>query len=391
MIVAVLLGAGAYAGEDSVADAQDAGAREAQASSGTPHLDFMSFRFSTYLQRGRGYQSQDSIVGTGPGSEAVQIYQPIIMARISQGPSVRHTILMPIDIVSAASADALDAIGHASRENEAGGLDVTTTFNADRPTRYNLHYGFHLEEPFKSGFIGFGVAHEFAERNATLSSSIEFIYDGFDDLQYFGDDNGWKQRVTSNVNIALSQLLSPTTIMSVAYGMTTQSGTLETTYNSLPVETGGRMSERFPSDRLRHAFTARLAQMIPGTRTTLRGSYRFYADTFGLMAHTADVQLYQYLAHNVVLRGTYRFHHQSGVDFFRTSVSNDFGLDLPRTGDSDLARFDAHEVGGGLRIYLGNDYPLTDTSRFIDAMYFRYARSNGMNIDIGTIGYGQTF
>lgn len=392
--LAVIVGSGALSGGSTIAGAQDAppsAESAAEESDDSPSLEWMSFRFSTYLQRGRGYQSQDRTIGTGPGGESVQIYQPIAMARIRQSRSIVHTIVVPIDIVSAASADALDMIGHASRENEAGSLDITTTLNADRDLRYILHYGFHIEEPFKAIYAGFGVAHDFAEHNATLAASAEVNYDGFDDLQYYGDDNGWKSRVTSSLNVSLSQVLSPTTLASISYGVTLQAGTLETTYNSLPISTGGRMSERFPSDRLRQALTFRIAQLIRPTRTTLRASYRLYGDTFGLLAHTADVQLYQYLTSTFMLRGSYRFHRQNGVNFFHTGVAVDFPLDQPRTGDSDLAEFTAHEVGGGFRIYLTDERPVTESSRYIDAMYYRYSRSNGLKVDMATIGYGQMF
>lgn len=387
-LLLILLSSVAYAGESSKAGAQD---REDEEASDEARLEWMSFRFSTYFQRGhRGYQSQDRTVGTGPGGENVQIYQPIAFARIRQTRSIVHNVAVPIDIVSAASTDALDAIGHASRENEAGSIDVTTTLNADKDFRYILHYGFHIEEPFKAIFAGFGIAHDFAEHNATIASSVELIYDGVDDLQFWGEDLGWRSRGTANANVSISQILTPTTLVSASYGITTQFGELETSYNSVPIQTGGRMSERFPNARLRQALTLRISQMIQPTRTTLRASYRAYTDTFGLFAHTADIQAYQYVTRTWLLRASYRFHTQTGVDFFRTSVPLDFDTDQPRTGDSDLQRFDAHEVGGGVRIYL-EDGPLTDSSRYVDAMYYRYSRSNGLNVDLASIGYGQMF
>lgn len=387
-LLLILFASVAYAGESNKAGAQD---READESNEEARLEWMSFRFSTYFQRGhRGYQSQAETVGTGPGSESVQIYQPIAFARIRQSRSIVHNVAVPIDIVSSASTDALDAIGHASRENEAGSIDVTTILDADKDFRYILHYGFHIEEPFKAVFAGFGIAHDFAEHNATIASSVELIYDGVDDLQFWGEDLGWRSRGTANVNVSLSQILTPTTLVSASYGLTTQFGELETSYNSTPIDTGGRMSEKFPSTRVRQALSVRIAQMIQPTRTTLRASYRAYTDTFGLFAHTADIQVFQYITRTLLLRASYRFHTQTGVDFFRSNVPSTYDVNQPRTSDSDLQRFDAHEVGGGFRIYF-DDGPLNESSRYLDAMYYRYSRSNGLNVDLASVGYGQMF
>src|SRR5262249_48292199 len=152
---------------------------------------------------------------------------------------------------------------------------------------------------------------------------------------------GRAQRSTSNLNIEISQLLSPSTIGHLGYGATVQLGTLGNTWNAVPISTGGVGEERLPSLRHRHALVGRLAQMLPW-RGAIKGTYRFYADNWGVVAHTLEFALYQRIVRPFYLRVNYRYHWQSGVDFFTVSASPDAPL---RTADSDLAQLTAQTLG----------------------------------------------
>ena len=81
-------------------------------------------RFNYVDQKGFGYQSQ---AGPGPaGSERLRVYEPMFYVRIRQNPKVEHAITVPIDVITSASTDSVDAISSASRNNEAASLNVDT-------------------------------------------------------------------------------------------------------------------------------------------------------------------------------------------------------------------------------------------------------------------------
>jgi hypothetical protein len=97
-------------------------------------VEQMAFRFSIFQQEGRGLQSQAEIDRTPGaaiqrGSEHAWIFQPMLSAIIRQDRNTTHSLTLPVDIVTAASPDALnpDVQTNASRENEAAGLDLVTT------------------------------------------------------------------------------------------------------------------------------------------------------------------------------------------------------------------------------------------------------------------------
>jgi hypothetical protein len=347
-------------------------------------------RAAVFHQDGLGMQSQAGPDRHGPGSQQAWIIQPIVGLRVRQDEGTWHDVTMPVDVVSAASPDALDAISSASRENESFTLDVLSHSRSDADTEWTVHWGGHIEETFRSGWLGFGGARELAGDNAILSSSVELIFDWLDPVTPNGYDPKAVPRFTASLNASLSQLLSPTTVAQLSYGYTAQFGELATTWNSIAWEGRDRIAERMPRTRSRHAATLSLRQAIPESRTFAAMSYRLYGDDFGVLAHTADVQVTQYLHEDLWVRASYRFHTQGAVSFY-TELWPENGIAwMPRTADSDLAALDAHEVGGSIRWFYERRGSARDALRssWIEASFLHYERTNGLAVDVGALGWG---
>lgn len=356
-------------------------------------LERFATRFGVFQQDGSpgGFQSQAGPADRHqPGSEQTWIFQPILYARVRQDRQIHHDIYIPVDVITAASTDALDVVSSASRENEAVSLDIYSTYEADSDSRYTLHWGGHIEEPLRSATLGYAVSRDLADDNAVLTVSFDGIVDFLDQVQFTGYDPGMTTRFTGTVNVTLSQLLSPTTIAAVSYGLTGQVGLLQTPWNSVPLDGGDRVGDLFPHTRMRHAFVGRIAQAIPDTRTFLAAQYRFYVDDFGVMAHTPEVSVTQYAGEDFSLRLSYRFHTQNAARFWSSLLPADFDPNHPRTADSDLAALDAHEIGGVLRWYYDHSGALTVRSNYLEASYYHYERTNGLFVNLISLGWGIT-
>jgi hypothetical protein len=130
-------------------------------------------RMTYFNQQGRGYQSQADVSPGVPGSERLDVYQPVFSFGIDQGDDVHHTVVLPVDIVTSASADALDVISRASLVNEAVTADITTDWQATDDDDLSFRYGAHIEEPFRSGFVGVGYTRWLAQDNATISANLQ--------------------------------------------------------------------------------------------------------------------------------------------------------------------------------------------------------------------------
>ena len=167
------------------------------------------------------------------------VWQPALSTSLRQRDErFSHALSFVLDIVTAASTDALDAVSSASRENEAGTFDNSASFEPNSRDKWTLRYGVHFEEPWRSGFGGFGYAGNFNDNNTTFATSVNFIFDNFDDLQPRGWNETQTQRYTLNDNLSLTQVLSPTTLAVISYGLTFQLGTLENGWNSVYIRDG---------------------------------------------------------------------------------------------------------------------------------------------------------
>ncbi len=381
------------------ARAEETGGQELSASDaeilGRPgralHLESIDTRVTAFEQQGHGYQSQAGPL-LGPGSEHLTVLEPQVEVVATQGPKLTHRLYVPVDIVTAASPDAVDrhrakvdAVSSASRQNYAGTVDWTATYKADTASDVSVRVGLHLEEPFRSWHGGLSGSHAFNDGDTVVAGTLLQVYDWFDNFDILGFRSGRTARSTSTGSVALTQILTPTTIVNVSYGLTVQRGQLGNTWNVVPLASGKLGPELLPKERLRHALVGRASQFLPWNGA-VRLYYRVYRDDWGITAHSAEVTLTQRLAPFVYLAALYRFHHQSGADFFTTLAPLEQSL---RTADSDLAFLDSHTIGGKVVF----DVPLQSEIRVLhfDLGYERYFRTNDLQMNVLTCATGYRF
>ena len=357
-------------------------------------IESVRVRYTQFNQTGVGYQSAAGPVGL-PGSEWMRVESPQAEVTARLGDRVTERIWVPVDIVTAASPDhsrfgkpydAVDTVTTASRTNPSGTFDTLTTYRWDRATELTMRAAFHIEEPFESWIVGLGAARSFAEDNTVVAVSANQILDWFDRFSLDGGRHGRASRSTTNLNVDVTQVLSPTTLFNLAYGGTIQTGTLGNTWNSVLLSDGTRGDERLPGHRLRHAATARVAQWLPWDGA-LTVSYRAYLDSWGIAAHSAEGTLAQRLYAGLTVRANYRYHRQSAPGFF--TIAGDPLATGFRTSDSDLGRLYAQTLGGAVVL----DLPLLRHARelHVDIGYERYWRSDNLKVDITTCALGFGF
>lgn len=347
-------------------------------------IESARLRFSFFDQAGHGFQSLAGGPRFGPGSEEMWVAQPQLEVVAKQGERITHRLWIPVDIISAASPDAVDAVSTASRYQEAGTVDVASTYKVSRNDELLTRFSVHLEENFRSWSFGLGWTRHFADDNAVVQASLNQALDWFDAYNPGGSNRERVGRSTTNANLSFTQILSPTTIGNLNYGFTAQSGELSNTWNTVPTVTGDHDAEKLPKRRYRHALVGKLVQALPWNASA-KLSYRFYVDNWGAIAQTIEVFLYQRITRYLYARATYRAHIQKGVDFFTELAPLDNAI---HTADSDLADFVAHTFGAKVALEL----PLRKLRGFgVDVSYERYVRSNDLRMNIYSASLGFQF
>jgi len=353
------------------------------------HLESVTTRLSAFEQNGTGYQSQAGPV-LGPGSERLTVFEPQVEVIATQGSRLRHRVWLPFDVITEASPNSLargrpDAVSGASRHLESGTIDWSTAYKQSPVLSLLMHSGIHLENPFRSWNAGVGASRAFADQNTVVSAGVLGVLDWFDRFYIDGTRHGRTQRSTTTGDVGVTQILTPYTVANVNYGLSAQEGELGNTWNSVPLSIGIRGPELLPRERVRHAFVARLAQFLPWNGA-LRAYYRFYADDWGIVAHSVEGEWMQRLTPTLYIGALYRFHTQTGPYFFTTLAPVDATL---RTADSDLAPLQSNTIGGKIV----GDVPVTGGVRILhfEVEYDRYLRSNNLTMNIATCAIGLRF
>ena len=348
-------------------------------------------RVTAFEQKGYGYQSQAGPL-LGPGSEHLTVLEPQVEVVATQGPRLQHRLYVPLDIVTAASPDAVDkhrskvdAVSSASRVNYAGTLDWTATYKVDPATDVSVRAGLHLEEPFRSWHAGVSGSRAFADGATVVAGTLLQNFDWFDHFDIKGFRGGRTARSSSTGSLALTQILTSTTIVNMSYGLTVQRGMLGNTWNVVPLASGELGPELLPSTRIRQSVVGRASQFLPWNGA-LRLYYRAYFDDWGITAQSAEATLTQRILPIFYVAALYRFHHQSGADFYTSLAPIEQSL---RTADSDLETLDSHTVGGKLVF----DVPLRSEIRVLhfDIGYERYIRTNDLQMNVLTCATGYRF
>ncbi len=344
-------------------------------------------RVTAFVQDGHGYQSQAG-GGLGPGSEHAHIFEPQLEIVMAHGERLTHRLWVPVDMVTAASPNSIappDMTSGASRRVEGGTVAWTGTYRASRVLDVSMTEAMRVEQPLRSWTSGVGFRRSFADEATVLSASTLEVYDWFDRFDIHGRRYGHADRNGTTGSVSLTQVLTPTTVANVNYGVTVLEGVLGNTWNSVPLASGVRGAELLPNERVRHALVLRASQWLPWNGA-LRFYYRFYADDWGLVASSVEGQLSQRLAPQLYVTGYYRFHTQTGVSFFTTRAPVDATL---RVADSDLAPLDSHTVGGRIAL----DLPVTGRVRAVhlEVGVERYVRTNDLQMDNVTCASGFLF
>jgi hypothetical protein len=348
-------------------------------------------RITAFDQYGHGYQSQAGPI-LGPGSERATILEPQLQVVALQGDRLKHVLTVPVDVVSAASPDAIDngpqsvdVVSSASRKNIAGTIDWAATYRADLASDVSMRIGLHLEEPHRSWHGGVAGTRAFADGDTVVTAAAIQVLDWFDRFDITGHRHGRTDRSSTTGSIGMTQIVTPTTVVGINYGLTVQRGELGNTWNSVPLASLTRGPEILPDGRARHALVGRVSQFLPWNGA-LRFYYRLYADDWGLVAHSVEGQLMQRLSPSVYIGALYRFHTQTGADFFTTLAPPNLQF---RTADSDLAPLQSHTLGGKVVV----DVPIDMRSRVLhfELAYERYLRTNDLHMDIVTCATGYRF
>lgn len=145
--------------------------------------------------------------------------------------------------------------------------------------------------------------------------------------------------------------------------------------------------EQLPDIRIKTPIGARFNYFV-NEAITLRSYYRLYTDSWGLEAHTAQLEIPIKIADKFTLYPSYRYYTQTAVDYFKPfnehqSTQNYY------TSDYDLSEFTATQYGFGVsyKDIFANAHIWQFGLKNIDFKFNYYERDSGLKAAIAALGF----
>jgi hypothetical protein len=274
------------------------------------------------------------------------------------------------DVVSSAS---IDVVSNATtRMNDFRSEITAGLLQKLHTTTLSGAYVYSVENDYQSHNVELGFSQDLLDKNSTLALGYSL---SANDVYRTGDQLFHRKLLVNGASASWTQVINRATIAQLSYTLSYGNGYWASPYRFVRIETPDLMQielkvpETAPQERYRHAAVIALNRHL-GRDSALQGDYRFYADNWGLLAHT--IQLRYFISFgDVTLRFRERFYHQSGASFFRSHYTVD-SIQPYMTADRELSTFWSNIVGAKLSWRLPWVHRALELEAKIDYFHFGY-------------------
>jgi Protein of unknown function (DUF3570) len=226
-----------------------------------------------------------------------------------------------VDTVSGASVDVLSQASVIKDERKQKSLSLDYIHDK---TQYNLSYTNSTERDYISNTTHFSLSQDMFGDLTTVSLGFT------DSRNKIGENNGtafkpnvaWLGHAYSrSFEAGVSQVITKNLISGVTFEVITDQGLLSNPYRSIrylnPANPVGYSlgSQIYPNTHTSTAVEGRAKYYLP-YRAAASASYRYFTDTWGIRAHTAELGYTQPLSNLWILEGRFRYYKQNHASFY---------------------------------------------------------------------------
>lgn len=353
------------------------------------------------------YYHQDgnnSAVTGGLGTELLTDYSNTIDLRLSRwdsrGRQHAYQFDLGVDHYTSASSDKIDplTVSSASRSDTRIYPSVSWSVRDDKKRiGYGAVASYSHEYDYESRGVGLNFTKTSRDGNRELGLKASAFLDQWKvilpaELRPEGYGSGserdpypvdYRPRNSFAATLSLAQIINKQLEVLVNVEPAWQTGLLSTQFHRAYFTDGSVGLENLPGSRLKLPIGLR-ANYFAGDRTIIRAFYRFYADDWGMVAHTANLEMPIKITPFISISPYYRFYTQTAAIYFSLYGQNNLHY-LYRTSDYDLSRFTSQMVGTGIRLAPPNGVLGLSHWNTLELRYGHYTRSTGLHSDIVTL------
>ncbi|SRR5579871_632884 len=157
-----------------------------------------------------------------------------------------------------------------------------------------------------------------------------------------------RARDTYTASFSFSQIINQRTQGSVELDLVYQNGYLGLPFHRVFLNNGKDTIENLPSERFKLPLGFRLNYFL-GDNIIIKTYYRFYIDSWGLISHTANIELPIKITPFFSLSPFYRYYAQTAVNYYAAYEQHSV-QDKYYTSNPELSAFTSHFFGMGIRL-----------------------------------------
>jgi hypothetical protein len=276
----------------------------------------------------------------------VSVSGPSLLVLKKIGQNVALTGNYYVDTISSASID-VQVISGASRYSEkrtekTGGIDYQ-----HGNSTLSMSYTSSVENDYKSDTANFGISMDMFDNMTTLTMGY---VRGRDTVGQTGNPGLAAPLDRQNYRLGVSQVLTSNLVMELNYEGTTSEGMMNNPYRKVrylddtdTVRGYTLGDEKYPNTRTSSAVAIGARYYLPW-RAALSGKYRFFADTWGIDAHTLQLGYTHPFDDHWTLESTWRYYTQSSADFY-SDLLPFYDSQTFYGRDKELASFSSNSLG----------------------------------------------
>ncbi len=315
------------------------------------------------------YYSQDgnhSAITGGVGTEELTVFTSGASLGIDLDSNDRLLINLGIDVITSASTDNIDFnVSSASYRDKRIWLSAGYQHNFSKS---RIQAGVLPSASMESDYLSFGVRAWLGYINKPKTSRYSFSFQSyFDDLRWGRLNSDFRRPVTLvypkelrdtawfDIYMRYSYVfsfdyqhdLNQRMAISIAPGFSFQNGLLSTPFHRVFYEGHDEaVVENLPRNRSKFYLALQLNWFV-GKRLILKPYYRYYADSFGISAHTFALDFPVKISPQLSLVPFGRIYTQVASNYFNPFQQNSESSKF-YTSDYDLSKFNSYKIGLGL-------------------------------------------
>jgi hypothetical protein len=276
----------------------------------------------------------------------VEVTGPALNARMNFGSTVSATADYYVDSISAASIDVVTSASPYSEQRTEYGVGIEWLYG---DAIVSAGYANSDESDYQADTYSLGVAQDVFAGMTTVA----LAYAHGDDVVGRVDTDFEDKIDRDSYLVGVNQVLTPRLLANLTYEAITEDGFLSNPYRSARI-LGAQVPERYPRTRTSHA-VALGGIWSPGRDDSVRGSYRYFTDTWDIGAHTFELGYSRYINPRWIADLRLRYYTQDAASFYSDNFDQEYNY---MARDKELSTFDSLSAGGALSWDLARELPL---------------------------------